>query len=372
MQSPKRYLPFFPKSKIFWACHCGGWALLIAFSLLLAYTFRKLGGIEVRQDEMVFNLASSIFTLLSLTLASLIFIQIYYRQKWHQKNWLELILRTLAFAILAGYISAALTGPAVSLLSLMPASHLKEGFIKGYMKLTFYNGFINTMIESIWLFIYVTVITFRRARHTETNALKYESALKEARLNTLIGQINPHFIFNALNNIRGLIIEDANKARTMITELSSMLRTSLNSDHSLKIPLSEELETINSFIALSSIQFEKRLKFSQSIPEGSSNILLPPMILQMMVENAVKHGIDKLKNGGKIHLNINVDKEFLTCEVTNDGHLPQQPLYYDNNGVGLSNIKARLNLQYGPLADFQLTEKNGQVSARIKLPKETA
>jgi two-component system LytT family sensor kinase len=252
--------------------------------------------------------------------------------------------------------------------SLLPEWYLKMK-MKGYLHLAFYNGFINTMIQSIWLFMYVTVVIYRKARRSELGTLQLQTALKDAQLNTLIGQINPHFIFNALNNIRSLTIEDGGKAQRMITVLSDMLRFSLSSGKRNKVTVAEEMELVRNYIALSSIQFERRLRYTEDIAASAYMLSLPPMILQMLVENAVKHGIGSRKHGGELRVQISVDDQQLRCEVRNDGSLDKSGPRW-RGGVGLRNIRDRLKLQYGDAADFQISEESGQVSARLILPKE--
>jgi two-component system LytT family sensor kinase len=359
---------FFPRSRLFWICHIAGWLTLITFSLALAVVLTIIAGNEYKTEYLVFNLSASFFTAFILTLASLLFIQIFYHYGWQSRGVLFLVGATLSFAVAAGFVTALLTGPVMELFSLLPEWYLKTK-MKGHLHLAFYNGFINTMIQSIWLFIYVTVVIYRKARRSELGALQLQTALKDAQLNTLIGQINPHFIFNALNNIRSLTIEDGGKAQRMITVLSDMLRFSLGSGKRNKVTVAEEMELVRNYIALSSIQFERRLRYTEDIADSAYMLSLPPMILQMLVENAIKHGIGSRKHGGELRVQISVDDNRLYCEVRNDGSLDKSGPRWQA-GVGLRNIRDRLKLQYGGAADFQISEESGQVSARLILPKE--
>jgi LytS/YehU family sensor histidine kinase len=134
-------------------------------------------------------------------------------------------------------------------------------------------------------------VELNKSRETR---LELESNLKESQLNTLKGQINPHFMFNSLNNIRGLMLEDVTAARNMLTSLSETLRYSLTKSESNSIALEDELDMVKNYIELSKIQLESRLQFESFIDENSLSTQIPPMIIQMLIENAIKHGISNL------------------------------------------------------------------------------
>jgi len=220
-------------------------------------------------------------------------------------------------------------------------------------------------IFTIWLFVVVAIKAYRHINQVKMNQLQLESNLRESQLNTLKGQINPHFMFNSLNNIRGLILEDAPRARDMITRLSEMLRYSLTKNGINTIPLKEELQTVDNYIEVSKIQFEERLRFSINVNPGTLAIGIPPMVVQMLVENAVKHGIGKIKEGGEVRLHIDRTDEELAIRVENSGNLL---LSEDSTRLGLENIKQRLSLLYGNKASFTLTENSNFVEAKILIP----
>ena len=219
-----------------------------------------------------------------------------------------------------------------------------------------------------WMILYVAIKTTMHLRQAKIKSLKLQTELKESQLNTLKGQINPHFMFNSLNNIRGLILEDKHKARDMITCLSEMLRYSLNKDKVDTINLEDELEMVDNYIALSKIQLENRLDFDKNIDENVLTAQIPPMIIQMLIENAIKHGIANQAQGGVVQLNIHQIKDRISIEVCNTGKLIKNS---DSTQLGLNNIQKRLKLMYKNQASFQLTEKEGQVIATILMPYES-
>ena len=173
----------------------------------------------------------------------------------------------------------------------------------------------------LWLSCYLVIKLLLRFNANRIERLELNTHLKQAQLNTLKGQINPHFMFNSLNNIRGLMLEDVDKSREMLTKLSEMLRYSLTKNSVDGIALEEELEMVDNYIALAKIQFEDRLQFTKKIAPEALSIHIPPMIVQLLVENAVKHGISNLKSGGVIELKAERVEDLLKIEVQNTGKL---------------------------------------------------
>ncbi|QWX82966.1 histidine kinase [Cellulophaga sp. HaHaR_3_176] len=216
-----------------------------------------------------------------------------------------------------------------------------------------------------WSVIYFSIKFISNSNKNRLETLELNSILKEAQLNTLKGQINPHFMFNSLNNIRGLMLEDVTKSREMITKLSEMLQFALSKNTVDAIALSEEIEMVDNYIALAKIQMEDRLTYIKKIDSESETIKIPPMVVQLLVENAAKHGISKLKQGGSIKLITKVEEKELNITVSNTGSLS---IDKESTKLGLKNIEQRLYLLYGKNALFTLEEISGEVVACIKIP----
>ncbi|PTX63956.1 histidine kinase [Kordia periserrulae] len=216
-----------------------------------------------------------------------------------------------------------------------------------------------------WIVSYVAIKSIARMQRNKIDRLRLEASLKESQLNTLKGQLNPHFMFNSLNNIRGLMLEDVDKSREMLTRLSEMLRYSLNMNKVDAIQIAQELETVENYIALSKIQLEDRLHYEKEVDASLLQIKIPPMILQMLVENAIKHGISDQKKGGKIKLLVATNNEEIILQVNNTGSLKSTT---DSTQIGVDNISKRLELLYGENATFTLKEVENEVQAVIKIP----
>ncbi len=217
----------------------------------------------------------------------------------------------------------------------------------------------------IWFVSFTAFNLYREVKEAKMKNVELQATLKESQLNTLKGQINPHFMFNSLNNIRGLMLEDVTKARKMLTSLSETLRYALTQSSVNAIALEDELEIVEKYVDISKIQFEDRLKFSLRIDEASLHIQIPPMLIQMLVENAVKHGISNLKEGGRIFVSTEIQESTLLIKVINSGTLNQST---NSTQLGLQNIKKRLNLLYGENAAFSLKEVQEEVVATIEIP----
>nr|WP_299385690.1 histidine kinase [Allomuricauda sp.] len=275
------------------------------------------------------------------------------------------------FKILGGFIvGAALFG------------WLNFGFGYAYVKLgpelteseiQLFNSYDSLWIQIVnalfvigaWTVTYLTIKLLLKLNRDRIERLELNTHLKQAQLNTLKGQINPHFMFNSLNNIRGLMLEDVEKSREMLTKLSEILRYSLTKNNINAIAVEEELEMVDNYIDLSKIQLEDRLEFIKQVEEDTLNMQIPPMIIQLLIENAVKHGISNLKQGGRIVLEIKQENGLLVIEVRNTGKLR---IGKDSTQLGLKNIKQRLKLLYAEKALFRLKEIENEVVALIKIP----
>jgi two-component system, LytTR family, sensor kinase len=221
-----------------------------------------------------------------------------------------------------------------------------------------------TAATVMWTILYVTVTAPRRSREKDVH---FQLALREAELRALEAQVNPHFLFNALNSIRGLVVEDPPLAREMITRLANMLRYNLHRDPAHTVPLAAEVEAVKDYLALESVRFEERLRVRWEIDPAASAAPVPPMLLQTLVENAVKHGIAKRPEGGDIVVRALDTGSNLILEVENSGELC--PNGAATGQLGLANTRDRLALLYGARATLSLEARGGRVAAGVRLPK---
>ena len=235
-------------------------------------------------------------------------------------------------------------------------------------KRLFLSSFNSLWILIIWIFIYYIYHYYQRNRSQELDTFRLENLVKSLQLKTIKSHINPHFIFNALNSIRALVDENPERARQAITELSNILRSSLNSDQEETVLLKDELEIVEDYLALEEMRFEERLKVDMDIDLDTLQQQVPPMMLQTLVENAIKHGISKKVEGGFVRIRSIFKDDNYIMMVENTGQLevgkPEA-----NNGFGIKSTVERLQLMYGENANFEIKNLNKEeVLTTITLP----
>ena len=202
----------------------------------------------------------------------------------------------------------------------------------------------------------------------EQNA-KLSLLTKQAQLDNLFSQLNPHFLFNSLNSVKSLISEDPIKARRSIDLLSDLLRSSIYTREHLTT-IADELQLVKDYIELEKNRFEDRLQLEATIDKNLMEYKIPSLSIQTLVENAVKHGIHKTVKGGVITLSILKIKGFIKIIIKNSGELSSKG--HLNNGLGLKNLIKALDIQYNKKASLQLIESpKGVVVATLCIPLQT-
>lgn len=228
------------------------------------------------------------------------------------------------------------------------------------------NMFTSFIYFFIWNCIYFIYHYVSETRKNQLDNLKLEALVKSLELKTIKSHINPHFIFNALNSIRALIDEDPSRARQAVTGLSKLLRSSMQSDQQEIISLEKELDTVKDYLALEFIRFEDRLKLVYQIDEITLDHPIPPMMLQTLVENAIKHGIGKTIEGGEITVSTKAHADQYELRVVNSGKLN---LTEGHEGFGLASTTNRLNLIFGDKATFTINQIAPElVEAKVIIP----
>lgn len=236
-------------------------------------------------------------------------------------------------------------------------------FLKATQLQVFITG---TRLMAIWLLAYHLYHYSRLEIETVRENARLSLIMKEAQLNNLSAQLNPHFFFNSLNNIKFLILENPDSARRAIDLLSELLRNSLNKNVERVIPLMEEMDLVMDYLELEKIRFEERLQTKIETSVNLSKHLILPLSIQTLVENAIKHGIEKRKRGGFITVKVEKENNFIKISVQNSGKLSTE---ISGSCIGLSNLKERLFLQYNGNASFEIAEMNDDtVLATILLP----
>ncbi len=234
--------------------------------------------------------------------------------------------------------------------------YLGEGSIPGFFVL------------GAWMVIYYACVAFTRVGQMELLRLRQESAVKDARLDAIATQLNPHFLFNSLNTVRGLIDESPSAARDAVTHLAHVLRASLASTRQRLVPLAEELETVHAHLMLERARHGERLTITGRTEVMDEGVLLPPLLLQTLVENAVKHGVAAHPGPGSVHYEVFMEGGVLRLIVRNSGSLAAD---WDRpgRGLGLLHTRERLALLFPRASSISIRGKDGAVTVEASIPQ---
>jgi hypothetical protein len=225
---------------------------------------------------------------------------------------------------------------------------------------------LSAPLFAIWTGFYIGIRYYRQYQLAQLERLKLDAAMKEAELRSLKAQINPHFLFNSLNTLRALIPRDLAPPREALTLLSDLLRATLTQGQEETIPFARELETVDNYLALERLRFEERLQVNRAVDPATLERPIPPFVLQTIVENAIKYGLNPREQGARISLEAALAGSFLRVRVCNPGTLENAPA---STGVGLKNARARLRLLFGADARLHLRQLDAEhVEAELLVP----
>jgi two-component system LytT family sensor kinase len=334
---------------LYWSLQIVGWTLYCLFTYLI-----------IANNEMTF--VQAMVSALRISIVGLLVTHVL-RYCLTLALWKRLKLFHLLLGHLLVLLLSALIWEAIVIgLALWFTSAFTLDKLKWFGLLYYFANYVFVLL--IWLFAYRGYHSWRDGQQKEIETLKLQLALRDAQLQGLKFQMNPHFLFNALNSIRSLVFENPEATRDMVTQLSSMLRYTLISGEQKLVTLAEEMTIIKHYLAIEKVRFEERLQVSWHVDEGVESLPVLPLSIQTLVENAVKHGISKLPKGGDITIDISTNNKQLQIKISNIGQLPNDT----KESVGLKNTRERLLLQFGKLATFNLSEQQNRVVATMQMP----
>lgn len=328
------------KERLYWSLQLGGWFLYAVIQIISSI----LASSEVTVRRIVFLLLEAVICL-GITHLFRLFLN---RFKWLNLSLPKLIPGTLVAVFVMGLIVYFLRIPVNLVLGRLfdPLAAFNMMQILGQS--AFY-----TIVFFLWSVFYFTYHYIERYN----KSIKYEASRIEIELNNLKSQLNPHFIFNALNSIRALVDENPTKSKQAINQLANILRSSLASDKKGLTKFDDELRIVKDYLGLESIRFEERLKTEFDIHPSSNSYYVPPLMIQTLVENGIKHGISKLTKGGVIQLKTYPDGDKLKIHIRNSGQLINGAKR-TKSGLGIRNTIQRLKLLYGDEASFRILNEN--------------
>lgn len=346
------------KRRLYWTLQIAGWGFYASVNLFFL-TINVLG-----QDENIIapqQLEVVVQTPLLFLISHFVIRGISRKRSWVEKDFGRNIPRVVGLTLAAALFTTLM----VRVIGFL--SQTSE-FNMDLVTQMLFDALAFFILYAVWATIYFLY----HYLESYNKSLKYEATMNEMHLNQLKAQLNPHFIFNALNSMRALVDEEPAKAKVAITQLSNILRNSLIMDKKRIIGFNDELSTVKDYLALESIRFEERLRLKFDIVSGSERYDIPPMMIQTLVENAIKHGVSNLIEGGLVELSTRLDRTKLIITIRNSGQLVNgKRKKKKGGGYGLANTKERLKLIYGGEASFRIYNENDQfVVTEVKIPQK--
>ena len=336
----------------FWLLQGLGWLPYFLLQLL------------VRTDDQPIAAATNLLSALALSalaVAGSVGLRAIYRRlqarTWGELRWMAVLLAaSIAMAMLvdAGYYAGLwlLAGSSADVALLHEAQPL------------FARAALLVVMYVLWSLLYLALSRQERLQQAARAETALLVAVKEAQIQRLLGQLSPHFTFNAINNIRALILKDPESARGMLARFASMLRYQFANPEAALASVSEEMAVVHDYLALVRLQLGERLRYEERVAAAALPIQVPRFSLQLLVENAVKHGLGRDPGPGRLTVDISVDGAVLQMDVGNSGTLGDRAA---SRGIGLDNLEQRLRLGFGETASFTLRQAGEQVLARITI-----
>lgn len=289
-------------------------------------------------------------------------------------RWLSLPPRTLIIRMLIAIALLAFTLYVITIALSLTIYHAPVAPILGalYRRLPtngqLINQFVNSLIVTlIWVGMYLGLAVQRHRYEEQLQKAELAQLLHAAELRLLKAQLNPHFLFNALNGVRALIPDEPARAQGAVTQLSRTLRYTLASGDDELVSLARELEMVNDYLALESLRLEDRLTVVRNIASEATRARVPVMLIQTLIENAIKHGIAEIKQGGTLRIEADVVGAELVIQIINPR--PINSPVATSQGTGLKNSSERLRLLFGSRACLRLDlSRAGEAIAEVRLP----
>ena len=345
-------------NKFYWLIQFLGWGAYMLITFGLSYIG---GGVILTQKLLLYYLFSVVMSVLGAHTLRYIILKY---------NWLDKpIWRIIFYSIFSALTIAILFEgfqTVYHLYVITPDFYTSD---VDYFGIDFTFGvFFSFIIFSLWFGIYFAYLFIEKSRQQEIKNLQFEASRNEIELKNLRAQINPHFLFNSLNSIKALVEIDQKESKRAITKLSNLLRNSIHLGKKRLITVEEELELVKNYLDIEKIRFEDHISIKYNVDQDLLNYKIPPLMIQTIAENAIKHGLSKLEDGGLLEIEITQKGSKLKVRVSNSGSISDKDI---NTGVGIINTRKRLSIIFGATADFNLFEENGMVHAIIEVQKKS-
>lgn len=339
------------KNSRYWFCQLLGWFGMVAIETI-NYTFFIAGKFSPKL----------FWTFITYAIAGILTTHLYRyllkRTNFFQKKAVRIWLTSL--------LSTVILSSIISMASFLPA--IAQNAALFFNELTFIDiagTIINWMrYVGVWIIIYFMYKILQQNNAILQEKLTLENLAKTTELELLKLQLNPHFLFNALNSIKALVLINPEQSRDAIVKLSELLRFTLQYGKERLIPLSDEITEVKKYLELEQLRFGKRLTVEYAIAENTLSQAIPPALILTLAENAVKHGTAKQQQEGCISIRSGIEGDQLFVQLVNTGKYNQT----ETNGIGLKHIQKRLEEIYQHTAHFSIRQENNLVTATIQTP----
>lgn len=286
------------------------------------------------------------------------------RFRFEKKMWPQSLVVHLIASLLIALAQQSIDATVLPHLGYPPNQQFAS-FLEKYQFFLLLNYHVSVAIYWVVIGVQYAIGYYLMYRERELRASQLEAKLAQSRLQILKMQLHPHFLFNTLNTVSELIYQNPEAAECMITDLSDLLRLSLENAGVQEVPLRQELDFLEKYLQIEQTRFHDRLRVRMTIDPQALDASVPNMILQPLVENAIRHGIAPLSAGGQVEIEAARQNGSLILSVSDDGRgLPEGGIAAIKEGVGLSNTRARLKHLYGTSQHFEL---NGAPEQGVKL-----
>ena len=343
--------------RLYWICQIAGWGGYAVTKIWAAIFYLHLAWLPAITEAVALHGAA-----LGLTHLLRGFVK---RRHWSSLARSRLALRIVAAGLLLG-APLGIATQFTSLSALQDPGLVGEAAVGPAVILLLHT--INwAFVFMAWLVLYFGALALRQYRSAELRQSELARALQLAELRLLKSQLNPHFLFNALNTVRSLIADDPPRAQDAVTRLANTLRYTLTSAQDELVTLEQELEIVADYVGLESLRFEDRLRIDCDVAADARRVRIPVMLLQTVVENAIKHGIAELPAGGVLRIHGSLHDSALMLEVENPR--PVAPSREAQEGIGLRNVAERLRLLFGARASLDVDlSQPARATIRIRIP----
>lgn len=337
----------------YWTLQVVGWGGAFLVTIALAYSMGQLDPVRLTRSLLGLSLGLTLSHVMRLTVR---------RARLLDEPFMRQLTGFLLITVLFACLHSMIEASVIHFTGLRSPLEMNVDFAVLNISLAF-NAFVVFFLWNTCYFLYHYVSKYRKQ---EMDTLKLSTTVKELELKSIKSYINPHFIFNALNSIRALVDEDPSRARQAVTALGNILRSSLQTEQQETVTLQKELGIVKDYLALQHIRFEDRLQVDYDIDPTTLNLPVPVMMLQMLVENAVKHGVSRRVNGGLIRIASKRTGDRFELVVQNTGHLKRN---LRHSGFGWNSTANRLELLFGDAASFRIRETpDHMVEAMVVIP----